>query len=195
MNPKITAAEIASYLGVTVQAIHQRIKALNLRAKKSSNRIHFGHDIARVILKKREGLRKICISVIKGGVGKTTITEALAVNASLYGLKVLCIDVDQQANLTKGLNATEEAKKKPILIDIVAGNQNASNSIVQISEGLDLIPSRLDNVVLDNHLMTNRINPASIFHNIFDEIQNNYDLIVIDCPSNPWLNCLCFNAI
>ena len=30
MNPKITALDIANYLGITVQAVHAKIKSLNL---------------------------------------------------------------------------------------------------------------------------------------------------------------------
>ena len=42
--------------------------------------------------------------------GKTTISESLAIRACLYGLRVLCIDVDQQANLTKGLGMADACK-------------------------------------------------------------------------------------
>lgn len=182
MYPKITASEMASYLSVTVQAIHKKVKILKLSTRKSANKTYFGHNAARAMIKKQPALKKICVSVIKGGVGKTTITEALAINASLYGLRVLCIDVDQQANLTRGLNATEEARNKPVMIDILSSNQSVSNGLIHVSEGLDLFPSRLDNVTLDNYLMTNRINLATIFSNLFSPLHDNYDLIVIDCP-------------
>jgi chromosome partitioning protein len=182
MNPKITALDMANYLGITVQAVHKKIKSLNLKTSKSLNKTYFGHNIARKIIKEPSSLKKICVSVIKGGVGKTTISEAIAINASLFGLRVLCIDADQQANLTKGLQATEMARNKPVLIDILSNNQNPLNSIIQISEGLDLFPSRLDNVILDNYLMTNRINLSTIFTNLFSHIHHKYDLIIIDCP-------------
>ena len=182
MNPKITALDMANYLGITVQAVHKKIKSLNLKTSKSLNKTYFGHNIARKIIKEPSSLKKICVSVIKGGVGKTTISEVIATNASLFGLRVLCIDADQQANLTKGLQATETARNKPVLIDILSNNQNPLNSIIQISEGLDLFPSRLDNVTLDNYLMTNRINLSTIFANLFSDIRHKYDLIIIDCP-------------
>lgn len=182
MKPKITALEISKYLGVTVQAVHKKIKALNLSVFKSLNKTYFGHNVSKAIVNPKSEIKKICVSVVKGGVGKTTITEALALNASLYGFKVLCIDVDQQANLTKSLGASDIAKTKPVMIDLVSGASESEKSIINVFDGLDLIPSRLDNVNLDGYLMLNRINPTSIFDNILGDIIKNYDLIFIDCP-------------
>ncbi len=119
IEPKITAAEVAEYLGLTVQAVHKRIKILGLKESKGQNRIFFGHDTARKIINPQVKQLKIAISVVKGGVGKTTITEALAVKACLYGIRVLCVDVDQQANLTKGLAMDMMAKERPVMIDLV----------------------------------------------------------------------------
>lgn len=190
IEPKITAAEVAEYLGLTVQAVHKRIKALGLKESKGQNRIYFGHDTARKIISPKVKQLKIATSVVKGGVGKTTIAEALAVKACLYGLRVLAVDVDQQANLTKGLAMDEQAKECPVMIDLVestskAGNENkvkAQDAILNVIPGLDLIPSRLDNVTLDGYMMLNRIYPDTIFTNILADIINNYDLVIFDCP-------------
>lgn len=184
--PKITAKEISEFLGVTVQAVHQRIKSLNLKAQKSQNKTFFSFDTARKLLANQTKPKEpiiICLSVVKGGVGKTTIAESLAIKFSLYGLKTLCIDVDQQANLTKGLQAEERAKNVPVMIDLLSGKSlDIKQSIITITDGIDLFPSRLDNVTLDGYIMINRINPLNIFNNLFKHIAQNYDVIVIDCP-------------
>lgn len=182
IDPKITAAEIASYLNLTVQAIHKRAKALNLKEKKSQNRIYFGHESAKKILNLNLKPLKITMSVVKGGVGKTTLTEAIATRACLYGLRVLCIDVDQQANLTKGFGMDQQAKECPVMIDLVEKKAAPIDSILTIVPGLDLIPSRLDNVTLDGYLMLNRINPATVFNKLFEDVFTNYDLVIFDCP-------------
>lgn len=182
IDPKITAAEIASYLHLTVQAIHKRIKVLQLKEKKSQNRVYFGHEAARKILNQDYKQLKIAMSVVKGGVGKTTLTEALAIRACLYGLRVLCVDVDQQANLTKGFGMDQAAKECPVMIDLVEKKAEPEDAILSVIPGLDLVPSRLDNVTLDGYLMLNRVNPVTIFSKLFENVFKQYDLVLFDCP-------------
>lgn len=43
----------------------------------------------------------VAVSVVKGGTGKTTTAVEAAVHLQLMGLRVLCIDMDAQANLTQ----------------------------------------------------------------------------------------------
>lgn len=188
INPKITAAEMADFLGLTVQAVHKRIKNLGLKEKKTQNRVYFNHTTSRKI-RNIESLgppKKVAFSVVKGGVGKTTLLEAVAVRASLLGYRVLCVDMDQQGNLTAGLGMSEEATKTPILIDLVEdigkGNLDPQDAVLHVSDGLDLIPSRLDNVTLDGYLMLNRINITTILDNILGNVFSKYDLVFFDCP-------------
>jgi chromosome partitioning protein len=183
MNPRISVAEIADYLNITVQAIHARIKKQQLKACRSHNTFFLEHETVRKIIN-HKNLKQLIIamSVVKGGVGKTTITENLATRLALYGLKVLCIDTDQQSNLTKGFNMDEQAKQTPILIDLISSNANPADSVLNVFEGLDLIPSRLDNATLDGYLMINRINLSNLFKKLFNNIFKAYDVIIIDCP-------------
>ncbi len=182
LDPKITLSDVASFLGLTVQAVHKRAKLHKLKERKSSNRIIFDHDASRLVVSPKINQLKLATAVVKGGVGKTTITEALAIRMALYGIRVLCIDLDQQANLTKGFGADQTAKHCPIMIDIIENKTNPQDSIISVIPGLDLIPSRLDNVTLDGYMMINRINPSFIFDKIFNNTFNKYDLIIFDCP-------------
>ena len=43
----------------------------------------------------------ICVSTIKGGSGKTSTAAAIAQAAKISGRKVLAVDLDPQANLTR----------------------------------------------------------------------------------------------
>lgn len=183
IDPKITAKDLSNFLQITVQGVHKKIKNNNLQEKKAQNKTYFSYETSRQLT--NLSFNKpyiITTSVVKGGVGKTTIADALAIRACLYGLRVLCIDADQQANLTKGLCMAEKAKETPIIIDIAEKKAKPNEAILNIIPGLDLIPSRLDNVTLDGYLMLNRINPEKFFARIFENIFSNYDLIIIDCP-------------
>jgi chromosome partitioning protein len=182
ISPKITAKEVADFLNITVQGVHKKVKINELAESKIQNRTFYTHDTAKKLFNLKYKTTILTTSVVKGGVGKTTISDSLAIRATLYGLKVLCIDADQQANLTKGLCMGESAKTCPIIIDIAENKASANEALLQVLPGLDLIPSRLDNVTLDNYLMVNRINPAKFFHSIFGNIFKKYDLVIIDCP-------------
>lgn len=182
IHPKITVSDIASLLGITVQAVHKRAKSLGLKENKFSNKVVFDHDGARKIINFKFDQIKIATAVVKGGVGKTTITEGLAVRLALYGLRVLCIDLDQQANLTKGLGVADQIKSSPIMIDLLENKIPPTESIINVIPGLDLVPSRLDNVMLDGFMMLNRINPAFVFNRMFSGVFVNYDVVIFDCP-------------
>jgi chromosome partitioning protein len=48
--------------------------------------------------------------------------------------------------------------------------------------GLDIIPSRNDNSVLDNFIMVKAIPLKKVIKTKIDPLKNKYDLILIDCP-------------
>jgi chromosome partitioning protein len=182
ISPKISVSELADFLNITPQAVHKRIKQKNIQTNKNLNKLYLTHKSVREITQPKTEPFIISTSVVKGGVGKTTIAEALGVRASLYGLKVLFIDLDQQANLTKGLQMSEQARDTPIMLDIVKKNAKATDSILHVIDGIDLIPSRLDNVTLDSHMMVHHVHPIGLFERLFKNVFSKYDLIICDCP-------------
>ena len=153
-----------------------------MKEKKSANKICYDHDTTRAIISPQVKQLKLATAVVKGGVGKTTIAEALAIRAALYGIRVLCVDIDQQANLTKGLSMDEAAMQCPIMADLIEGKATAEEAVLNVIPGLDLIPSRLDNVTLDGYMMVNRLNPSFIFDKLLGDVFKRYDLIIFDCP-------------
>lgn len=182
LSPKITVSEIADFLNVTPQAIHKRIKQYEIKPGRSQNKLYLTHESSRKILQPKTKPYIISTSVVKGGVGKTTLAESLGIRASLYGLKVLFIDLDQQANLTKGLQMSNIARNSPIMLDIVQKNIKAEEAVLNVIDGIDIIPSRLDNVTLDSYMMVHRVHPIGLFERVFKNLFPKYDLIICDCP-------------
>ncbi len=180
-KPKMTVTEAGRILGVSGNAIRKQIQAKNLPSFKYNNQICFGHNAAKEIFKKfMIPSSVISFQIVKGGTGKTSLATNLAIRASLYGLNVLCLDLDQQGNMTQSLQV--ECRNHPVLIDIVNEKASINDSVINIADGLDIIPSRIENAVLDNVLMLGKKNLNKVYYDIIYPIRKEYDLIVIDCP-------------
>ncbi len=75
-------------------------------------------------------MKKITVWNRKGGVGKTTISINLAYELHRKGKKVLCLDLDGQANLTSFFEADMVGIQKPDLARIL----DANNSFFHVPE-------------------------------------------------------------
>lgn len=177
---KITAVDAANFKNVTVQSIHKELKNKNLASYKSNNRVFFGHTTAREIFNINFKKKIISFQIVKGGTGKTSIAHSFAIRANLYGARILCIDLDQQGNLSEAFKINSQ--KSPIMIDIIDNRASIREAIVNISPGLSILPSRIENAVLDNYLMINKHPLDRVYKNLLKEVENEYDLIIIDCP-------------
>jgi len=180
MEPKMLATDIANFLNVTVQAVHNQIKRKNLSFKKSSNRIYFPHETSRKILDLKLTPKVITFQIVKGGTGKTAICHSVAVRASLYGAKTLCIDLDQQGNLTTAFRV--DADQTPIMVEVINQKLPIKDAIIRVHDGLDLIPSRIENALLDSNLMLKRFPLDRVYKEIIQPLKRDYDIILIDCP-------------
>ena len=181
MQPKMTAKDAAEFLNVSLQAVNKSLKTKELDFKKSANRIYFGHDTARSLFNLPVERKKIAFQIVKGGTGKTAITLNFALRASLYGLKVLAIDLDQQGNLTDllGVDGDEYA----CLIDSVTDSRTRfKDLVISVAPGLHLVPSNLDNALLESTLTIKKIRLDKVISQKLKEVEDQYDVIVFDCP-------------
>ncbi len=116
----------------------------------------------------------------KGGTGKTTTINNIAYCTNSYGARVLLIDADPQGNLSDANGI--DAEKYPVLIDVVKEEIPIENCVIPLFEGLDIISSRIENVILDNEISNQKLPLDKFYSNILESIENNYDFIFIDCP-------------
>lgn len=144
---------------------------------------------------------------LKGGVAKTTTTVGLAhVLASEYEKKVLVIDLDPQTNATTMLIGENNWLKldqngytlATLFSDAIRGEEkfDLDNTLqksvgnIQRMDGLDLLPSSLQLIDLQDQLITmpagpfGTRNPVTILSRAIKHILPNYDYVLIDCPPN-----------
>lgn len=128
--------------------------------------------------------KNIAFHIIKGGVGKSSLASAFAIRSVQLGVTVLCVDVDQQGNLTKSLGV--DGRNKPTFLNIVKGDVTVNESVEKVGEGLYLIPSSMVNSRLDIELTSSSVNIGDCIRDILNPIRDAFDIVVFDCP--PSLN-------
>jgi chromosome partitioning protein len=181
----ITPADLADILGgITVQGVYKVLRVHNIPTETTNtNRKLISPLGVRQVLEER-GFKYpeqiVSFQIVKGGVGKTSLSFSLAVRASHYGAKVLAIDLDQQGNLTRSFGV--DARDRAVWLNVYRDGIGLNEAIVNVAEGLDLIPSNLNNSRLDVELTQSSANLKDMIRDKIASIRHHYDLIVIDCP-------------
>ena len=132
------------------------------------------------------------ISVVnqKGGVGKTTTAVNLTAALTEAGKKVLLCDFDPQANATSGIGVDKRKIKKSVY-DVIIDDVLTQDAVVQTKYG-DVLPSSTDLAGAAVELLSVP-EPNYRLRNALHTIQDQYDVIFIDCP--PSLELLTINAL
>jgi len=138
--------------------------------------------------------RIITVCNQKGGVGKTTSTLNLAASLAHKKAKVLCVDLDPQANLSSGLGFLRNTITQSVYHVLLA--QASFSQVLKKTEvlGLDLIPSQPDLSAVDVELFEEPNKEHRLKQLLTDFLsQHTYDYVFIDCP--PSLGFLTINAL
>ncbi|MFN3873129.1 MAG: ParA family protein [Ignavibacterium sp.] len=132
----------------------------------------------------------ISIANQKGGVGKTTTAINLSSLLAAAEKKTLLVDIDPQANSSSGLSVNNQQIS---VYDVLAGTKNINEVIINtFMPFLDLLPSNINLVGAEIELVDVESREAKL-KNALQEINSEYDFILIDCP--PSLGLLTLNAL
>ena len=132
---------------------------------------------------------RLSVANHKGGAGKSTVTACLAEALAARGCRVLCIDLDPQANLSRRLGYGGDALAGLVTVsEVVKADEfgcaaqaiTACRWPVSLAQAIDLIPSRFD---LENRIAeAGRPGAHLRLARGLAGVTDNYDVVLLDCP-------------
>ena len=133
--------------------------------------------------------RVIAFANQKGGVAKTTTTLNLGVAFRERGLRVLCIDLDPQGNLTMSQGMNPDTIERSMFNVLV--HRMPLSEVIEPRE-VDIAVASIDLAGADMAL-SSQIGRERALQKALDPIKDRYDYVLIDTP--PSLGLLTINAL
>ena len=200
---KYTTSELAELLGVSKAVIYKWEKegkipaAKRVKRGKTPYRYYTPEDLVdiRLLLNIPAPVtmkRKQLFLNFKGGTGKSVISANYGYKLALLGFHVLMVDLDPQGHLTKCIGRNPEDFTKT-LFDVIVNKDPIQSIITSTSlPNLELIPANLSLSPIELSLTGLHAREFKL-KRALAEIEENYDIIILDAPPN--IGLLNLNAI
>ena len=179
----LTVRELQALLGVPIKNLRKELA--DLGQESSALRSAVPASRVRGVLAARGfefPFRVVGVGNLRGGIGKTTCTITVGSRAAQYGFKTCILDMDAQGSASLAFGKAPE-EDDLIFYDVwQKPGETVMSAVQRIDEGLYLLPSELENGLLDVSLL----NPATqkkAVKGVCEVLrQEGFDLVIIDCP-------------
>jgi chromosome partitioning protein len=142
--------------------------------------------------KAKEGkvrMRKIAISLSKGGTGKTTTAVNLAAGLALKGYRVLLVDFDTQGQVTQALGLNPGLG----LADVVADRATANEAIIEGRERLHVLAGGHELAGVKRLIARKDFGAELTVSDALEGLNGRFDFVILDTA--PGWDSLTINAL
>lgn len=137
----------------------------------------------------------IAVAAQKGGVGKSSVSISLAAGLARKGKRILLVDADPQANVSKVILPDYEKLTKEETTYATILGRNPLPVVPTPIKNLDISPSHILLSNTDIELTTALDHREARLKIRLDEVKEKYDYVFVDCPpSLSWLTVNAFTA-
>jgi len=124
-------------------------------------------------------MKVLCIAQQKGGVCKTTTALSLSAAWARSGSRILMVDVDPQANLTR--NIVDYERLETDVSSVYAGKASLRDAIAPTAEkDLSIVPARTSLNRVEN--LERSLSTYTTLRREIPKLEGDFDLVVIDTP-------------
>jgi len=134
-------------------------------------------------------MRKIAVSLSKGGVGKTTTAVNLSAGLAKAGYKVLLVDTDTQGQTSRALGVKSNAG----LAELILGEVKPEEAIVEARERLYLLAGGRSLAGIKRAIDRKDFGGEKTLSEGLDPIDDQYDFIILD--TSPGWDSLTVNVL
>jgi chromosome partitioning protein len=132
-------------------------------------------------------MKVLSVSNQKGGVSKTTTTQALVTLLNKRNKKTMAIDLDPQGNLSFAMKANLDGT--PTIYNLLKGELSADDVLQHTASG-DILPANILLSGADTEFTST--GREYLLKESIQELSERYEYVLIDCP--PALSILTINA-